>query len=648
MNTDTPNQQENVNRDLSEDLRLRNAALDAAANGILITDPSGNILWVNAAFTTLTGYTAQEVLGKNPRFLGSGRQDEETYRNLWQTISSGQVWSGELTNRRKDGSLYIEEMTITPVRSADGAIARYIAIKQDVSERKQAEAELRWKTAFLEAQVNSSLDGILVVNEEGKKILQNKRAIQLWKLPPDIVSGREDREQVQFVMHKLKNPQAFVEKVEFLYAHPNEVSRDEIELADGTILDRYSSPLMGKDGTYYGRIWTFRDITEQRQLEAQLRQAQKMEAVGQLAGGVAHDFNNILSATLMHLGLLQQNPQLTLGTRESLKEVERETLRAAKLTRQLLLFSQRQAARIEPLDMNVLINDLLKMLRRLLGENIEVAFLGDAGASWVSADAGMMEQVVMNLCINARDAMPNGGRLALATRMVDIEAQSEKSHPDARPGRFVCLSVTDMGCGMDETVLRRIFEPFFTTKEVGKGTGLGLATVYGIVKQHEGWIEVESAVGQGSSFRVWLPATSPLSDSGISSDTKEVKGGTETILLVEDELFLRRLVAQGLRKLGYAVLEAGNGLEALKVWEQHHPRIALLFTDMVMPGKMSGLELAVRLKKEKSSLKVISSSGYDADLARRHTSADLEITHLPKPYLPSDLAKVVRHCLDQP
>jgi len=626
---------------------LWHAALDAAANGILITDQSGNILWVNAAFTALTGYTAQEVLGKTPRFLKSGCQDEQTYRNLWQTISSGQVWSGELTNRRKHGCLYIEEMTITPVRSADGAIARYIAIKQDITARKQAEAELQWKTAFLEAQVNSSLDGILVVNGEGKKILQNQRAVQLWKIPPNIADGREDREQVQFMMNRVKNPPEFVAKVEYLYAHPNEVSRDEIELADGIILDRYSSAVVGKDGLYYGRIWTFRDITEHRKLEAQLRQAQKMEAIGQLAGGIAHDFNNILCATLMHLGLLQQNPELTVGIKESLEEVGTEILRAAKLTRQLLLFSRRQAARIEPWDLNMLINDLLNMLRRLLGENIEVTFQAGAGSHWVSADAGMIQQVVMNLCINARDAMPNGGRLSLATSEVEIGAPSEESHPDARPGHFVCLSVTDIGCGMDEAVLRKIFEPFFTTKEVGKGTGLGLAIVYGIVKQHQGWIEVESKPGHGSSFRVYLPATNPLSSLGINSHEENIRGGSETILLVEDELFLRQLTASCLRKLGYTVLEAGNGAEALAVWQEHHQRIALLLTDMKMPGQMTGLDLALRFKNEKGSLKVISASGYSAELEDSPLTAGQEITFLPKPFTPAALAKIVRLCLDK-
>jgi signal transduction histidine kinase/CheY-like chemotaxis protein len=495
--------------------------------------------------------------------------------------------------------------------------------------------------------MDSSPDGIVVVDSQGKKILQNEQLNELWKIPPHIAQDPDDAKQIQFVGPLTKNARQFAEKVADLYAHSDQVSHDEIALLDGRVLDRYSSPVRDKTGTYYGRIWMFRDMTERRQLEAQLRQAQKMEAIGELAGGIAHDFNNILCATLMHLGLLQQNPQLIVGIKESLEEVGTEILRAASLTRQLLLFSRRQAARVEPWDLNMLINDLLNMLRRLLGENIEVAFQAGAGSPWVSADAGMIQQVVMNLCINARDAMPSGGQLTLATTVVEIQAASEKSHPDAKPGRFVCLAVTDTGCGMDDAVLGRIFEPFFTTKEVGKGTGLGLATVYGIVKQHHGWIEVESQLGHGSSFRVYLPATNPLSSLGINSHEENIRGGSETILLVEDELFLRQLTASCLRKLGYTVLEAGNGAEALAVWQEHHQRIALLLTDMKMPGQMTGLDLALRFKNEKGSLKVISASGYSAELEDSPLTAGQEITFLPKPFTPAALAKIVRLCLDK-
>ncbi|MGO8701218.1 MAG: PAS domain S-box protein [Limisphaerales bacterium] len=614
---------------------------------VAITDPQGRITHVNDKFCAISKYAREELLGQDHRILNSGYHSKEFMHHLWTTIGQGQVWHGEIKNKAKDGTFYWVDSAIVPCLGLDGKPRRYVAIRNDVTERKRAEEALRWRTTLFEALVESSLDGILVVDSQGKKILQNQQLNDIWKIPPHIAQDPDDAKQVKFIAPLTKNSHQFAEKVADLYAHSDQVSHDEIDLIDGRVLDRYSSPARDKTGTYYGRIWMFRDMTERRQLESQLRQAQKMEAIGQLAGGIAHDFNNILCANLMHLGLLQQNPQLTVGVKKSLEEVGREILRAANLTRQLLLFSRQQAARIESWELDTLIDDLLNMLRRLLGENIEVTFQSGTASSWVSADAGMIQQVVMNLCINARDAMPSGGRLILETRGVEIEAPTEVSHAEARPGRFVCLSVTDTGCGMDEAVLAKIFVPFFTTKEVGKGTGLGLATVYGIVKQHQGWIEVESELGQGSCFRVYFPASRPLCSAGTSSVEANVEGGSETILLVEDELFLRQLTALSLRKLGYAVFEAGNGLEALKVWEEHHQKIALLLTDMKMPGEMTGLDLAVRLKRDKDSLKVISCSGYNADLKDSLLAAGREIDHSPKPFTPNALAKIVRRCLDK-
>jgi len=654
--------QENITQRKRAEAALR----ESQAHYRLLADNMADVLWtfdlqtkrctyLSPSVQRLRGYTAEETIVQpveqilTPESLALMKLLlGERIRAFLAGDPAATTQMNELDLMCKGGSTVHTETITTFVRNNDGGVS-VVGVSRNINERKRAEEALRRQIALFEALMESNLDGILVVDSQGKKILQNRRLNELWKIPPHIFQDADDAKQVQFVTIRTKNPQQFAEKVAYLYAHRDEISHDETELIDGTVLDRYSSPVRDKNGTYYGRIWLFRDITEQRRLETQLRQAQKMEAIGQLAGGVAHDFNNILTATLMHIGQLQQNSQFTPATKESLKEVESATWRAVNLTRQLLLFSRRQKARIEPLDLDGLINDLLKMLRRLLGEDIEIAFQGYAGAIWVCADAGMLEQVVMNLCINARDAMPEGGQLTLATTLVEIKAQPPGAHPDSRPGNFVCLSVTDTGCGMDETVMARIFEPFFTTKEAGKGTGLGLATVYGIVKQHNGWVEVESKPGQGSSFRVYLPATTiRLGTPAVSSDVEEVKGGSETILLVEDELFLRQLTALCLRKLGYAVLEAGNGWEALRLWEQHHQEIALLFTDMRLPGNMTGLDLAMRLKKEKGSLKVIGSSGYNVDLTESAQAAEQEITRLPKPYAPTALAKAVRRCLHKP
>ena len=637
--------QDQVCRNAEARLHLLDSALQSTANAIAITDRQGCLVWINPAFTALTGYTPEEVLGKKPDFLKSGVQDQNFYRHLWQTILAGQVWHSEMVNRRKDGSLFTEECTITPVRDETGAIAHFIAVKQDITHRKQAEAALRWRTAFFEALVDSNLDGILVVDNNGKKILQNRRMNELLKIPPHISQDPDNAKQSQFIAAQTKHPQRYAEKVAYLYAHTNEVSRDEIELTDGMVLDRCSSPVRDQNGNYYGRIWTFHDITGRRQLEAQLRQAQKMEAIGQLAGGVAHDFNNILTAIMMNLCILRDTltePE----TAEALLELETEAQRAADLTRQLLMFSRKSAIEVKPTDLNRVVEEMLKMLQRLLGENVGVKFRSAAALPLVEADRSMMQQVIMNLSVNGRDAMPNGGQLTITTGLVEFNESSAHAHADRRPGGFVRLSVADTGCGMDEATRKHIFEPFFTTKEIGKGTGLGLATVYGIVQQHGGWIEVTSEPGKGSVFDVFLPITEKTNPGGTDETHLALRGGKETILLVEDEPTVRFVTARGLQMLGYRVIEATDGQMALELWSRHADTIQLLLTDMIMPHGISGLDLAEQLQGKKPDLKVIVASGYSAEINAHGMLSKPGILYLPKPFGMPELVAAIRACLD--
>lgn len=388
------------------------------------------------------------------------------------------------------------------------------------------------------------------------------------------------------------------------------------------------------------------DITERRRLEEQLRQSQKMEVVGQLVGGVAHDFNNILASFMMHLSLLQADPQLSPEIKEVIEELQKEAKRGGNLTRQLLMVSRQQVMRTRPLDLNEVLVSIYKMLKRFIGEHIDFSLQLNQTPVWVEADVGMMEQVIMNLCINARDAMPRGGSLGLELKVVELQRQDIQTRTEARPGRYAQLLVTDTGFGIQPSILPQIFEPFFTTKEAGKGTGLGLTTVYGIVKQHQGWIEVDSQVGQGSHFRVYLPAIPNPIIASAPPPVEPVKGGSETLLLVEDEDSLRHSVAAFLRHLGYTVLTSANGQEALQVWSQSGPLIDLLLTDMVMPGEITGLDLAQRLRQEKNSLKVVISSGYSTELSRHGWSAEPHFAYLSKPYSGEVLAKLVRQCLD--
>jgi len=313
----------------------------------------------------------------------------------------------------------------------------------------------------------------------------------------------------------------------------------------------------------------------------------------------------------------------------------------------LLLFSRRQQSNPERVNLDTLIEGLLKMLRRLLGEHIETAFEKSAEPPWIQGDAGMLEQVVMNLCVNARDAMPKGGRMKLTTRCANLGPMEAQLHPDACVGPYVCLSVSDNGCGMDPETLGHIFEPFFTTKEPTKGTGLGLATVHGIVKQHKGWVEVESAPGQGTTFRVFLPAADPPNTAGRSLSRKRLHGGSETILLVEDDDQVRHLVRMTLKLCGYGVIEARTGLEALKMWDSQGGRVSLLLTDMVMPEGVTGLELARRFRQLQPGLKTIIISGYSADLLQEEEQLPPGTRYLPKPIDAQVLINCVRDHLDK-
>jgi nitrogen-specific signal transduction histidine kinase/CheY-like chemotaxis protein len=390
------------------------------------------------------------------------------------------------------------------------------------------------------------------------------------------------------------------------------------------------------------------DITEHKRLTEQYRQAQKMEAFGQLAGGMAHDFNNIMTVVLSHASLLQMKGVSPVDQEESAKEIAHAAERAANLTRQLLTFSRQQVTQPTQLDLNGVVGNMTKLLQRLIGANITLDTQCAPGGAPVVADPGMMEQVLINLAVNARDAMPKGGWLSLGTAVVTFDATKVALSPKARPGRFVELSVSDTGCGIAPEHLARIFEPFFTTKKVGKGTGLGLATVLGIVEQHQGWIEVASQPGRGTAFRIYFPfRDDEFAFSPMKPAMAEIRGGTETILLVEDEAVVRALAQKVLRSKGYVVLEADRSETALELWRLHRAKIDLLLTDIIMPGTSSGRDLAEQLLLEKPGLKVIYSTGYSDEVLGQDFLATRRFNFLPKPYDPLKLARMVRNNLDE-
>jgi signal transduction histidine kinase/DNA-binding response OmpR family regulator len=524
-----------------------------------------------------------------------------------------------------------------------------LTLQKEVLEHRLAKEQLQLQTAFLEAQVNSTIDGMLIVDQERRKSLQNQRFVDLLRLPPHLADEESDDAQLQWVADQTKSPKDFLKKVQQLYAHPAEVSNDEIELKNGSVLERYTAPVLGEDGRYYGRIWTFRDITARRRLEHQLFQSQKLETVGKLAGGIAHEFNSILTAILGQTELLIADLPMDSPLTENATEIRSAAHRAASLTRQLLAYGRKQMLRPETLDLNRILAGMGGIFQHLMGGDVDTRILPAPGLHAVKADAGQVEQVILNMAMNARDAMVNGGKLTLETANVSFDEESVGRYPELKPGDYVMLAITDTGTGMTPEVKARIFEPFFTTKDVGQGTGLGLSTCYGIIKQSGGHISVYSEPGQGATFKIYLPQVeTQAKNSPPRPEAQGLPRGTETILLVEDETTLREMAAKLLRRLGYTVLVAANGVEALALKGQAGTGpVDLLFTDVVMP-EMNGIELADRVRELYPNTRVLFTSAYTENAILHQGVLQEGVALLQKPFTPAALAHKLREVLDQP
>ena len=500
---------------------------------------------------------------------------------------------------------------------------------------------------LLRVTIASISESVIACDPMGRVIFLNPAAHDLTGWSPEEAQGHPLSMILSIVNEVSRQPiedsadKALPEGVVVGFSNPKVlISKDGSE----RLIDDRAAPIRDEKGNIVGVVLVLRDISNFKRLEKQFLQAQKMEAVGRLAGGVAHDFNNLLTIISGYSEILMQRD---FPNKEMLKEIQKAGERAASLTRQLLAFSRQQVLAPEVLSLNTVVGSTEKMLRRLIGEDVRLDTVLDPSLGRVQADPGQMEQVIMNLAVNARDAMPQGGRLTIKTRNADLDEKYAQAHPEILPGRYVMLVVSDTGCGMDKATLAQIFEPFFTTKKPGQGTGLGLATVYGIIKQSGGYIYVDSEPGRGSTFRIFLPqveATVPRRKSqlGISSSP----GGNETLLLVEDETAVRSLIRTNLEMKGYKVLEAAEGEEALRLAQQHSGPIHLLITDVVMP-LMSGRELAERLGPLRSQMKVLYLSGYTDDTVVRHGLLQGEVEFLQKPFTPGVLTRKVREVLDQ-
>jgi PAS domain S-box-containing protein len=625
---------------------------ESAKDGILILNAgTGMVVDVNPFLVKLLGYSHENFLGKKIWELGFFRDIIANQDNFAELQSKEYIRYDDMALKGSDGRrIDVEFVSNVYLVNQQKVIQCNI---RDISGRKKAEVDLREAGRFNQSTINALSSHLCTLDETGA-ILATNRAWQKFAEtnPPqphragiganylqvcDEVTGAEAEDAARFAT----GIRAVIrgERTEFAMEYPCHSPTEQRWFVGHVTRFPNGGPVRV--------VVAHENITEQRKLEAQFRQAQKMEAIGQLAGGIAHDFNNILAVIQIQMEMMKAEGNLSVEQVGLADEIGLSVQRASALTRQVLLFSRKQTLQPRDLDLNESINEMTKMLRRILGEDIELQFKFSMQALCVRADPGMLDQVLMNLAVNARDASPNGGKLVVETSAVEFDESVREMSVNARPGSFVCLSVSDTGTGIPPEILPKIFEPFFTTKGVGKGTGLGLATIFGIVQQHNGWINVYSEVGRGTTFRIYLPRLAKLSPQQTEQPKQAaVRGGNETILLVEDDAFLRASVLKTLLQLGYRVLDAVNGLEALQVWKQHRDEIHLVLTDLVMPGGINGKELGELLLKDNPKLKVIYASGYSAEITDKDFSLKEGVNFLAKPFQTQKLAQAIRENLD--
>ncbi len=621
--------------------------VEGTSDGVWTYDADGNTTFMNAQMAAMVGWTASDAVGRSVyAFIAEQDQPAARERTLRRLRGIGE--RTELRLQRKDGSEAWASVQANPIFAPDGRYDGGVALVTDISDQRRAD-EAR---ARLAAIVDSSADAILSEALDGTITTWNRGAERLYQYTAAEIVGRS--------ISMLMPPGMGDDEVHLLdqVARGGAVRHYETKRRrkDGALVEvaLTVSPIRDAAGTVIGASKIARDLTAQRQIEAELRrtedqfrQAQKLEAVGRLAGGVAHDFNNLLSVVLSYSDLATQELAPGDPVRDDIDQIRSAGRRAAGLTQQLLAFSRRQVLTPRVLDLGELLANMQKMLQRLVGEDIELTLLTGREVGRVLADPGQIDQVVMNIVVNARDAMPNGGQLTIETMNVDLGAEQVGAHLDVPAGEYVLLAISDTGVGMDAATRAHIFEPFFTTKEQGKGTGLGLATVFGIVKQSGGQISVDSEPGRGTTFKIYLPRTDRADVHAEDSAPPLALRGTETILLVEDEDQVRHVASAILRRHGYHVLEASNGGEAFLISRELDAKIHLLLTDVVMP-RMSGRKLAEELTPQRPDMKVLFTSGYTDDAIVHHGVLHAGIAFLHKPFTPDGLLRKVREVLDGP
>lgn len=633
-----------------ETLRLTQFSINQVTTAVFWTDADGRFFNVNEAACRLSGYSRHELISLSVSDVDPSITPE-VWKMIWAEMQRRGFLSMESKLRRKDGKAVPISVSGNSLQIDGRAFS--CTFVQDISERRNAEevqrqSEIRYQAISnqLQLQIDRMPLAYVVFNSALRIVDWNPAAQVIFgysrdeaiemTAPFETLVPKEAREKSRELLARIRSGD--------MTAHS--VTENLTKFGQTITCEWINTPLLADNGTFNGLMCLVQDITERMRLETQFRQAQKMEAIGQLAGGVAHDFNNLLTIILGYSDILKESFEFDAANLELVEQIHSAGSRAARLTRQLLAFSRKQVLAPVVLDLNILLTDMTKMIARLIGEDIDLALV-PAGDLWkVRVDAGQMEQVLMNLVVNARDAMPRGGKLTIETANIELDEEYSARQPDAPPGFYAVMAVSDSGCGMDAPTKARIFEPFFSTKG-DKGTGLGLATVYGIVKQSGGHIAVYTEPHQGTSFKIYLPRhMEETPRARASSKSKANLQGTETILLVEDEEGVRSLARMTLMRHGYKVLEASNGAEALRICEEHREPIELLATDVVMPG-MSGRELADALQPLRPTMRVLYMSGYMDDAIVRHGLVHAGVPFLQKPYTPASLAAKVRDILNR-
>jgi two-component system cell cycle sensor histidine kinase/response regulator CckA len=620
---------------IAEKLSQLESIIECSNDAIIIHTLDGTIVSWNVGAESIYGYSAGEVLGQPRKILLPDDQADELRAILEQLKIGKRIQVYETVHIRKDGQRIDVSMMISPVKDASEKVVGAAAITRDISDRKKAEE--RFHKAF-----NASPEPITIANlADGRFVDVNESFLHVTGFCREEVIGRTslelnfwDRAQDYGELVEALEDRGSVRDMEITFLAKSGERRTGLNSAE--VIDIAGQKCI---------LAIFKDITERKTLEAKLRQAQKMESIGRLSGGIAHDFNNLLGVIIGYGSVLEERVEVDSDLRKGVQEIKKAGQRAAALTRQLLAFSRQQVLEPKVLSLNTVVADIGKMLLRLIGEDIELTTLLQPELGRVKADQGQIEQVIMNLAVNARDAMPRGGKLTIETRNVEVDENLGAQHSPTVPGRYVSLAVTDTGSGMDKETQSHIFEPFFTTKEKDKGTGLGLSVVYGVVKQSGGYIWVNSEPGKGATFKIYLPRV----EAAVERDNRQpcVKSlkGSETILLVEDEESLRSLTRSLLVQSGYTVLETNNGARALEIARDYQGSIHLLLTDVVLPG-IGGSVLAEEMATQYPAMKVLFMSGYTDNTVASQGVLEEGVFLLQKPFEPEALRNKVREVFD--